>query len=215
MKTILINIKKVSSSLKKNLNHKKVVIVSIVVMFILFLSIVYLSKQKSSPLSSNQNFIFNSVNNQEFNIKALKNFFQIEELKGKIIFLKVFGWDCEYCKKEIPELIKLKNTFRTAFEIIAIESQHHSIQENLHFMQKHHINYNIIDGDKQKSFLEYLKQEYKWDGVIPMTMVIGTDGQILAFEVGYKSYSLTTLLQTTLQLITSEALPEDKGENQR
>jgi len=46
-----------------------------------------------------------------------------------------------------------------------------------------------------------------------MTIVIGTDGQILAFEVGYKSYSLTTLLQTTLQLITKEAISYDKGEN--
>ena len=196
-------------------NNYKIITVGIVVISILILSVIYfyLSKPKTIHLNSNQNFIFNSIQSKKFNIVASKNQFQVKELKGKIIFLKVFGWDCEYCKKEMPELIQLKNKFKTAFDIIAIESQHHSNQENLNFIEKNHINYNIVNGERQKSFLDYLKQEYKWDGVIPMTMVIGTDGQILAFEVGYKSYSLTTLLQTTLQMITNEALPQDKGEN--
>ena len=195
----------------KNNNYKMVMVG--VVILILSSIYFYLSSQKSGSLNSNQNFIFNSVKSKKFNIVASKNHFQIKELKGKIIFLKVFGWDCEYCKKEMPELIQLKNKFRKAFDIIAIEAQHHSTQENLDFIEKIHINYNVIDGDKQKKFLDYLKQEYKWDGVIPMTIVIGADGQILAFEVGYKSYSLTSLLQTTLQLITREAVAEDKGEN--
>ncbi len=199
-------------------NNYKIIIVKIVVISILILSAIYfyLSQQKSPSLNSNQNFMFNSIKNKKFNIVASKNHFQVKELKGKIIFLKVFGWDCKYCKKEMPELIRLKNKFRTAFDIIAIESQHHSNQEHLNFIEKNYINYNIVDGERQKRFLDYLKQEYKWDGVIPMTIVIGTDGKILAFEVGYKSYSLTTLLQTTLQLLTSKALPaKDKGENQK
>lgn len=193
-------------------NNYKIIVISLLILSAIYF---YLSKQKSSPLNSNQNFIFNTIKNREFTIETSNNSLIVNELNGKIIFLKVFGWECEYCKKEMPELIKLKNKFRTAFEIIAIESQYHSKEENLDFMQKHHINYNIIEGYRQKKFLNYLKEEYQWDGVIPMTIVIGTDGQILAFEVGYKSYSLTTLLQTTLQLITSEALPQDKGGNYR
>ncbi len=183
-------------------------------MVILILSSLYfyLSKQNIPSLNSNQNFIFNSIRSKKFTVVASKNHFQVKELKGRIIFLKVFGWDCEYCQKELPELILLKNKFKTTFDIIAIESQHHSNQEHLNFVEKNHINYNIVDGDKQKRFLDYLKQEYKWNGVIPMTIVIGTDGKILTFEVGYKSYSLTTLLQTTLQMLTKEALPaKDKG----
>jgi len=192
--------------MKKN---NKIIILGVITISIIYF---YLSKQKTSSLDFNQNFTFNSIKNKKFNIEASKKHFKIKELKGKIIFLKVFGWDCQYCKKEIPELIRLKNKFITAFDIIAIESQHHSNEENLNLIEKNHINYHIINGDKQKRFLDYLKQEYKWEGVIPMTIVIGTDGQILAFEVGHKSYSLTTLLQTTLQLITKEAISYDKGE---
>ncbi|HFU75470.1 MAG TPA: TlpA family protein disulfide reductase, partial [Arcobacter sp.] len=166
-------------------------------------------------LSTNQNFIFKTIQSKQFHIKATKNHFNIEELKGKIVFLKVFGWDCKYCQKEIPELIKLKNKFKTAFDTVAIELQHHSDTQNLDFIKKYNINYNIINGDKQKKFLEYLKQEYKWNGVIPLTIVIDYTGKILAFEVGYKSYSLTTLLQTTLKELTSVALPTKEGEDKK
>ncbi len=164
----------------------------------------YLSKENSSiPINSSQNFIFTTVQNKEFNIKTTKNYIQIDELKGKIVFLKVFGWDCKYCQKEIPELIKLKKKFLDAFDTIAIEAQHHSDSFNINHINKYHINYDIVDGDKQGKFLQYLKDEYKWDGIIPLTIVIDADGRVLAFEVGYKSYSLTTLLQTTLKQLTT------------
>jgi|GEM_PF-6150100 len=153
-------------------------------------------------------FIFDTATDKRFHIEAFKNHLVIKELKGKILFLKVFGWDCEYCKKEIPELKKLKRKFSEAFDIIAVEYQHHLRDENLKFIQKYGINYHIIEGDKNIAFLNYLKKEYNWNGVIPLTIVIGTNGRILAFEVGYKSYSLTTLLQTTLKEITTEAKPQ-------
>jgi peroxiredoxin len=176
----------------------------------------YLSQRKvTPPLSTNQNFIFKSIQSQEFHINATKNHFEIEELKGKIVFLKVFSWNCKYCQKEIPELIKLKNKFKTAFDTIAIESEHYSSTENLDFIKKQNINYNIINGDKQTKFFEYLKQEYKWNGVIPLTIVIDATGRILAFEVGYKSYSLTTLLQTTLKQLTDVALSKKEGEDKK
>jgi len=195
--------------MEKDIKNNKTNIV-ILLSIVLLVSIgiyFYISQKKSTPyLSSNQNFIFKSIQSKEFHINATRNHLKIEELKGKIVFLKVFGWDCKYCQKEIPELIKLKNKFKTAFDTIAIESQHHSHTQNLDFIKKQNINYNIINGDKQNKFLEYLKQEYKWDGVIPLTIVIDSRGKILAFEVGYKSYSLTTLLETTLKELTTRAL---------
>jgi len=182
------------------------ILISVIILFLIGIFF-YISQKKSTPtLSTNQNFIFKTIKLKEFDINATQNYLKIPQLKGKIVFLKVFGWDCPYCQKEIPELIKLKNKFKTAFDTIAIESQHHSYKENLDFIKIQNINYNIIDGDKQKKFLEYLKQVYNWNGVIPLTIVIDSRGKILAFEVGYKSYSLTTLLETTLKELTTKAL---------
>ncbi len=44
----------------------------------------------------------------------------LDGFEGKILFLKIFGWDCQYCKKEIPELIHLKDELKDSLEIIAI-----------------------------------------------------------------------------------------------
>jgi peroxiredoxin len=179
---------------------------------VIIVGAVYFYLLENSPtMFSNHDFSFKSAKGVEFNIEANKSHIKIAELKGKIVFLKVFSWDCQYCKKEIPELKKLKNRFKTAFDTIAIEIGHHSDSENLNFIDKLKINYNIVNGDKEKGFLDYLKSEYNWNGVIPLTVVLNANGKILAFEVGYKSYSLTTLLQTTLKELTTVAVSQ-KGD---
>jgi len=199
----------------KKKHHIKIAI-GLITILIIGIIYFYLSSQNSSRnLNTNRNFIFKSIRDKQFNIKSYKNHMEIAQLKGKIVFLKVFGWNCKYCQKEIPELVKLKNKFKLSFDTIAIESQHHSTNENLHFIDKHHINYNILEGDKQKEFLDYLKDVYKWNGVIPLTIVINGNGKILAFEAGYKSYSLTTLLQTTLRELTTVAVEIEEGENKK
>lgn len=147
-----------------------------------------------------------TVKGREFHLSVRPNQIKIAELEGKIIFLKVFGWNCEYCEKEIPELIKLKNKFKGAFETIALEYQHHSNRQSLKLIKEKGINYQLVNGNEHKEFLSYLEKEYKWKGVIPLTIVLNTDGKILAFEVGYKSYSLTSLLQKSLQICTAEAI---------
>jgi len=205
---------KTRDTTKKNKTNI-LILISVIILFLIGIFF-YISQKKSTPyLSTNQNFIFKTMKLKEFHINATQNHLKIEELKGKIVFLKVFAWDCKYCQKEIPELVKLRNKFKTAFDTIAIESQHHSHKENLDFIKKHNINYNIINGDKQEKFLEYLKQVYNWNGVIPLTIVIDSSGKILAFEVGYKSYSLTTLLQATLKQLTSVALSTKEGEYEK
>jgi len=196
--------KKESAKSKKKSNTLLLLAIITIVILVIGGVYFYLSKESSSiPMGSNQNFTFTTMQNQKISMKTEKNIIKIEELKGKIVFLKVFGWDCQYCQKEIPELIKLKRKFINAFDTIAIESQHHTDNQNRKYIEKYNINYNIVDGDKQKNFLQYLKDEYKWDGVIPLTIVIDATGRVLAFEVGYKSYSLTTLLQTTLKQLTT------------
>jgi len=193
---------------RENSSYTKILMVIMTFVFLIGVG-AYIFLKNNTPKNSNNHekreFIFKTSQNETFHIKVSPNYILVEELKGKILFLKVFGWDCEYCQKEIPELIKLKNKFSEAFDIIAIEYQHHLKEENLKFIKKYGINYHVVEGDKNINFLNYLKQEYNWNGVIPLTIVIGADGRILAFEVGYKSYSLTTLLQTTLKEITTEA----------
>ncbi len=199
------------STEKKKPDKRLMVIFSLILVTLLFLIGAYLFISKSTDSSTSkenskihstskeESFIFKTIKGQIFKIEASPKSFKIPKLENRIVFLKVFGWNCKYCQKEIPELIKLKNQFDGAFDVIAIESQHHTTKENQKFAREKGINYHIVTGDKYKKFFDYLKEHHGWNGVIPLSIVIGEDGKILAFEIGAKSYTLAELLKVSLQ----------------
>jgi len=148
------------------------------------------------PLDSN--FTFETIYKRKLHLVASDRKMLIEEFKGKILFLKIFGWDCQYCKKEIPELIHLKNELKESIEIVAIEAQQHTKEESKEYKAKYGINYIIVDGIKQQRFYEYLRVHYGWSGLIPVTIVLGKSGNVLAYEVGVKSYTLAELIKASI-----------------
>ena len=169
--------------------------------------------QQYTQLQSNDNrvrpdlistFKFRTISNKEITINTDNGKFKIEGMEDKLIFLKVFGWDCNFCVKEIPELVKLKNNLEDTFEIVAIEAQQHSKKESLKYMERYKINYDVILGNDYQRFYAYLKAYYKWNGIIPLTIVLGKDGTVLAFELGVKSYTLAELMKASIQRENSE-----------
>ncbi|CAA6808211.1 MAG: Unknown protein [uncultured Sulfurovum sp.] len=149
--------------------------------------------------TSNSDFLFTTLKNKKIEIDVEDKIFNIKGMEDKTIFLKVFGWDCKFCKQEIPELVQLKNELGEAFEVIAIEAQNSSTEENLKQMKAHNINYPIVSGIAQEKFYAYLQEKYAWTGIIPLTIVIGKGGKVLAFELGAKSYSLAELMKAALE----------------
>lgn len=144
-------------------------------------------------------FKFKTIKNKEITIHAENGKFRINGLEDKLVFLKVFGWNCKFCLKEIPELVKLKENLGDTFEVVAIEAQQHSKKESVEYMNKYQINYDIILGDDYQRFYAYLKAYYGWSGIIPLTIVLGKDGTVLAFELGVKSYTLAELMKASIQ----------------
>jgi len=184
------------------LNKQISIIISILGALLLIVGILFymniIKIQHTASDSNEQNFQFKTLEGKIFNIKAGNRTFQIEGMENKVIFLKVFGWDCNFCKKEIPELINLKKNLPDTFDVIAIEAQQHSTEESKKFVKQFGINYHIVEGEKQKDFYTYLQKQYGWTGVIPLTIVLSKDGYVLAFERGSKSYSLSELFQASL-----------------
>jgi thiol-disulfide isomerase/thioredoxin len=143
-------------------------------------------------------YTFETVLNQKIEINVADRAFHIKGMEDKIVFLKVFGWDCKFCKKEIPELVNLKRELGDSFEVIAIEAQQHTREESLAAIKKYGVNYHIISGDEQGEFYAYLQEKYGWTGIIPLTIVVAKGGKVLAFELGSKSYSLSELMKASL-----------------
>ena len=147
---------------------------------------------------SNSDFSFETIKNQKIEIDVEDKIFKIKGMEDKTVFLKVFGWDCKFCKKEIPELVNLKNELGDSFEVIAVEAQQYSNEESLKYMKEYGINYHIVPGESQAKFYAYLQEKYGWTGIIPLTIVVSKGGSVLAFELGEKSYSLSELMKAAL-----------------
>ncbi len=159
---------------------------------------VYFGEKSTTPIPLDNSFEFKTVDNRVLELKTNRKKMIVKGLEKKIIFLKVFGWDCQYCKKEIPQLIHLKKDLGSSFEVIAIEAEKHTNEESLEYIKKYGINYDIVNGNNQKRFYDYLKSNYGWSGLIPLTIVLGKGGDILAYEVGVKSYNLSELMKNAL-----------------
>jgi len=165
---------------------------------VLFYTKVLEIKQTNHSTVKQSNFQLEALNGKTFSIEAENRKFKIRGMEGKIVFLKIFGWECDFCKKEIPELIKLKKSLSDTFDVIAIEAQNHTDKQSKEFIKKYRINYNIVSGNNHQNFYTYLQKQYGWEGVIPLTIVLSREGRVLAFEEGSKSYSLSELLKASL-----------------
>ncbi len=185
--------------------NRNIVMVVLGFLFLIAIATVYTKIMEQSTSIKNvsalieHDFTFNSLDGSEFKVKASEKKLQIKGMENKVVFLKVFGWDCTFCMKEVPELIKLKNSLPEAFDVIAIEAQEHSADEAKKFIEEYGINYPIVLGKGQEAFYRYLQQQYGWTGIIPLTIVISKKGDILAFELGSKSYSLSELFKASLE----------------
>ena len=151
-----------------------------------------------TEILSSSDFLFETVKNKKIEIDVEDKIFKIKGMENKTIFLKYFGLSCKFCKKEIPELVNLKNKLGDSFEVIAVEAQQYSNEESLKYMKEYGINYHIVPGESQSKFYAYLQEKYGWTGIIPLTIVISKGGSVLAFEIGTKSYSLSELMKAAL-----------------
>lgn len=165
---------------------------------VLFYTKVLEIKQTTPSGIKQKSFQLEALDGKTFTIEAENRKFKITGMEGKIVFLKIFGWDCEFCKKEIPQLIKLKKSLHDTFDVLAIEAQNHSDKESIELIQKYGINYTIVSGKEHERFYAYLQKQYGWEGIIPLTIVLSKKGYVLAFEAGSKSYSLSELLKVSL-----------------
>jgi len=184
------------------MNRQTTMLMSIIGALLLVIGLLFYTKvieiKKRETKSVVTHFQFKTLNGDIFDIAAENRKFRIKGMEGKIVFLKVFGWDCEFCQKEIPQLINLKNSLADTFDVIAIEAQKYKDEDSRKYIKKYGINYNVASGNEHQDFYTYLQKQYGWTGVIPLTIVLSKEGYVLAFERGSKSYSLSELLKASL-----------------
>ena len=109
------------------------------------------------------------------------NYISLKSFWGKIVLINFWATWCPVCRKEVIQLIRLKNKFKDNIEILGISlDQNEKILK--HFVKYSNINYKVLKGN-----LEVVKS-YGNFRVIPISFLIDRSGNIRKIYKGFVEF---------------------------
>ena len=155
--------------------------------YLLILLVIFPFPSQSNSLFLKTDIKLNNkiILNDEKNIE--KNLFNIFDLNSKYVVNFWASW-CIPCKKELPDLKKMKIDLKD-LKVIIISIDKKSIKDQLNFLKKNKVNELTAYFDQNMTFFRSLKLRG-----IPTTLLIKQQ-KIIAKKEGIFSYNQNTLEQ--------------------
>ncbi len=125
-----------------------------------------------------------TTNGNTITIIGTESGLNIEEYKGKIVFLEFFGHKCPPCIRSIPHYKKLQAKYKDKLAIVAIEVQGLNDKELRAFVKEKGINYTTISHEKAGNLIPYIAKRAQWEGAIPFLIVLDQDGTVKLVQAG-------------------------------
>lgn len=109
---------------------------------------------------------------------------RLADLKGKLILLNFWATWCEPCRKEMPDLERLWQTYRhKGLVVLAVSEDGGDTRSVTRFVAKHRLSYTVsVDRDGE------LATRYQVSG-LPATYLIDRQGNIVASVLGSKDWA--------------------------
>ncbi len=149
-----------------------------IALIMLFASLLVTANAKDDKMS------VTTTNGNKLTIIGTESGLNIEEYKGKIIFLEFFGHRCPPCIRSIPHYKKLQAKYKDKLAIVAIEVQGLSDKELKAFVEKKKINYTTISHEKAGELIPYIAKRAQWEGAIPFLVVLDQNGGVQLVQAG-------------------------------
>jgi thiol-disulfide isomerase/thioredoxin len=108
---------------------------------------------------------------------------------ARAVLVNVYATWCEPCRKEFPDLVKLKHNYHVkGLRVLFVSADD---EENLpavkKFLAKQSVNFQTyLKAEKDMEFINGL--EPRWDGSLPATLLYDGAGKQRDFWVGMKDY---------------------------
>jgi len=149
---------------------------------------------KTEPVEEAEQFELTTLKGEKLHITTKSNGLDIKEIQGKVIFLAFFGYNCNPCRQEIPEFVKMSEKYGKDLEIIAVEVQGTQEEYLKSLVKNKNINYSVVPfNGKAKSFAYFISDKAGWKGAIPFIIVLDRTGDVKFLQTGLIPY---TLLET-------------------
>jgi len=122
------------------------------------------------------------------------NKFKLSDHRGSVVILNFWAVWCPPCKVEVPELVKLYNTYKDrGLKIIGIAIDSGKDQKIKEKAQELGINYPVINGDDS-----YIRNSFGPIRAVPTTYVINKEGKVYRNYVGFRDIKIFEEDVTTL-----------------
>ncbi len=114
----------------------------------------------------------------------------IDNRNDKLLLLNIWATWCAPCRKEIPDLVKLSESYKSSVDVIGISIDYpEDLDEKvLPFLENNNVNYvNYISAfKKDENLINFLNKN--WGGVLPASFIYNHNGDLLHFIEGKKDY---------------------------
>ncbi|MGD8836806.1 MAG: TlpA disulfide reductase family protein [Desulfobacteraceae bacterium] len=115
---------------------------------------------------------------------------QLNDYRGKVVFLNIWATWCGPCREEMPSMEKLYQQLKgQAFEILAVSVDSQGDGAVAPFVKQHNLTFPVLlDREGRTGSL------YSTTGV-PETFIIDKDGIIISKIVGYRNWSAPKVVE--------------------
>ncbi len=134
-------------------------------------------------------FNITDIQGNSYHIKNTTGGLDIDELKGKVVFLAFFGHRCPPCRMEMPGFTKFTKDKEYAKKAVILAFEVQGLDENglKSFAKNQGLDYRIVAGSKYSNFIDLVGYRTKWNWGIPFMVVLDTNGKVVNFGNGIVS----------------------------
>ena len=153
--------------------------------FLLLISFLVASDTAKKELS----FDIKDIQGNSYHIKNTTKGLEIDELKGKVVFIAFFGHRCPPCRMEMPGFTKFTKDKKYAKKAVILAFEVQGLDEDgvKSFAKKEGLNYRLVAGSKYSKFIDLIGYRTKWNWGIPFMVVLDTKGKVVNFGNGIVS----------------------------
>lgn len=133
--------------------------------------------------------------------------FKLEDYKGKVVLVNLWGIWCPPCRAEMPTLVKLQDKYKEkGFEIIGLNvgdenAEKESPESIKNFGEKMKLNYTLAQSD-DKTFENLLK--LSGYGGVPQSFLIDRQGRLNGVFAGFGKDTPAKLDESVAKIINAD-----------
>jgi thiol-disulfide isomerase/thioredoxin len=127
--------------------------------------------------AGNDTLTVTTIKGKVLHASKIEGGLQIDEYKGKVLFVEIYGHRCSYCIKAIDPYSELQEKFKNKLAIVAIEAGGFNEAQLKNFDEIYDIGYDNITQKSAGWLVPYVSQIGHYRGMIPFLAIFDTNGK--------------------------------------